>query len=327
MDVLNQEESPSLDSGMLVEASSDPNSNADPLTPSPNDNNNDSIPRTTFAGDELDGEFTTAHNHPQLRAFCRYARSITSLAFAILLDTTTSNNKSLVSKIVRIVSTVFLYETLYIRGTGMMLWAIAYLMDHGWYLLAATCSVVLLLLCCGLLVVLEWMWAWQGRAISFLGDGSSSSGYNRLRSVTVLDDDEMEDDLTLKGWIRHIFRALVSCLIWSLYCAGNVKMDFWIMDSYTEARPNHFKMELRLINSFLAAPILLGAAMLLYVAYPSFYRWHSLFERLSDYSRGVENNATNFASSEELASETFTIQVDDDDNEMSMGVGMQNLII
>jgi len=324
--VLNQEESPTLDSGMPAGASFDPNNNTDPLGPSSNDNNNNdtSIPRTTFAGDELDGEFIAAHNYPQLRAFFRYARSIASLAFAIVLDTTSSNNKSLVSKIAKIVSTGFLYAMVFSRGTGMMLALISYLMDHGWYLLAATCSVVLLLLCCGFLVILEWMWAWQGRVISYLGD--SSSGYNRLRSVTVLDDDEMEDDLTLMGWIRHIVRALVSCLVWSLYCAINIKVDFWITVDYIPSRPNFFKIVLVLINFLAAVPILVGAALLLYVAYPSFYRWHSLFERLSDYSRGVNNNATNFASSEEIDSEAFTIQVDED-NEISMGDGMQNLII
>mmetsp|Transcript_13328 Transcript_13328/g.33531 ORF Transcript_13328/g.33531 Transcript_13328/m.33531 type:complete len:329 (+) Transcript_13328:218-1204(+) len=325
--VLNQEES--LDTGLAetMVASFDQN-NTDPLGPPSSSDNDSSIPRTTFAGDdelEESAEFTAARNNPRLRSFLRYTRSILALASTVLLDLTRADNKSLVSKIVRIVSTGFVYATIYTTLTGMMLWAIAYLMDHGWYLLAATSSVVLLLVCCILLVVYEWMWSWQGRVVSYVG---SNSGYHRLRSVTVLNDDEMEDDLTLRGWIRQIVRALVSCLVWSLYCVLNVKIDFWITDLYMEARPNYFKIELRLVNCFEAAPILLGAALLLYVAYPSFYQLTGWMERLSTYARGADNNATQtFASTEELDSERYTIQVDEEDNEVTMGVGMQNLII
>eukprot|EP00533_Pseudo-nitzschia_delicatissima_P013280 CAMPEP_0197271400 /NCGR_PEP_ID=MMETSP1432-20130617/8495_1 /TAXON_ID=44447 /ORGANISM="Pseudo-nitzschia delicatissima, Strain UNC1205" /LENGTH=326 /DNA_ID=CAMNT_0042736817 /DNA_START=24 /DNA_END=1000 /DNA_ORIENTATION=- len=323
--VLNQEES--LDTGMAetMGVSFDQN-NTDPLGPPSSNDNDSSIPRTTFAGDdelEESAEFTAARNNPRLRSFLRYTRSILALASAVLLDLTRSDNNSLVSKIMRIVATGFVYATIYTTLTGMMLWAIAYLMDHGWYLLAATSSVVLLLVSCILLVVYEWMWSWQGSVVSYLG---SNSGYHRLRSVTVLNDDEMEDDLTLRGWIRQIVRALVSCLVWSLYCVLNVKIDFWITDLYVEARPNYFKIELRLVNCFEAAPILLGAALLLYVAYPSFYQLTAWMERLSAYARGADNSATQtFASTEELDSERYTIQVDEEDNEVTMGVGMQNL--
>merc|ERR1711933_649805 len=112
----------------------------------------------------------------------------------------------------------------------MGLWVIAYLMDHSWYLLAVTCSVVLIFLCAIFLAFYEWMWQWQGRTFSLLCAGSdniSNSGYNILRSVNILDDDDMEDDLTLRGWIKQIFRALLSCLVWLLYCVFNIKIDFW----------------------------------------------------------------------------------------------------
>ena len=284
--------------------------------------NGDSLPRTTFAGDELEeGEFTASNDQSRFRFFLRYIRSFLTLLFSILLDLFSANNKSILSKTIRILATGFVYATVYTSTTGMLLWTIAYLMDHGWYLLAVTSSVVLLLLCCAILVLYEWMWLWQGRAISFLCRDSSSIGYNRLRSVNVLDDDEMEDDLTFVGLIRQTVRGLVCCLVWSLYCVLNIKIDVWITDHYILARPEHFAIELRLVNCFEAALALLGAAVLLYFAYPSFYRWNFAASANTDADTTIA-----FASTEEIDNEGYTIEVDQD-NEAGMGLGMQNLII
>jgi len=279
-----------------------------------------------------DAEFTTIHDRSAFRSFLRYTCSIIALILHCMLDLTNANNKTIVSWIVRISFTIISYGTLYTSSTGMLLWAIAYLMDHGWYLLAVTCSVVLIFLCAILLAFYEWMWQWQGPAFSILCAGSgnnTNSGYNRLRSVNILDDDDMEDDLTMRGWIKQIFRALVCCLIWSLYCAGNVKIDFWITDQYMMARPTYYAFELRLVNCFEAAPILLGAALLLHCAYPNLLHRNFCREYLSETSTltgTMDTMAEPFASSEDNDSERYSIVVDED-NGVTMGVGIQNLII
>lgn len=279
-----------------------------------------------------DDEFTAAHSRSLFHSFLRYTRAIFALLSVCVLDLTSANNTSFVSKIVRIFVTVSIYGTVFTSSTGLLMWAIAYLMDHGWYLLAVTCSVVLLLLCVVLLVFYEWMWQWQGRIISVLCGGSdinSHRGYNILRSVNILDDDDMEDGLTLRGWIKQIIEALVSCFIWVLYCMLNVKVDFWITDQYIVARPAYHTIELRLVNCFEAAPVLLGAALLLYYAYPSFYRLSFHHERVSTsatISGNVDTIDVPFASTEDENNTRYTIGVDED-NEVTIGAGMQNLII
>jgi len=280
---------------------------------------------TTTAGDEGDdNEFTTGENRSLFRSFLKYTRAILALLGAFVLDLTNANNQSIVSKIVRIVATIFTYGTIYTSATGVLLWTIAYLMDHGWYLLAVTCSMVTLLLCGVFLALCEWMWQWQGRVVAYVcgGDNGSNIGYNRLRSVNILDDDDMEDDLTFRGWVKQIIHALVTSLIWSLYCALNVKIDFWITDQYLVARPSHYSIELRLVNCFEAAPVLIGASVLLYFAYPSFYRWN--FSRESSSSlvaatATVDTIAAPFATAEDMDNDRF--------NEATMGAGMQSLII
>jgi hypothetical protein len=366
MEFLNQEESSSnirIVNTTEHDVSIDQQYDVDPLSPHvptttqlPNSNVTDSsmarMTNNNFTNEEEEGsegnnddddEFTASHNRSRFRSFVQYTHAILALLSAVVLDLTSANNKSVLSKIVRIVATAFTYVTIFTSATGLLLWAIAYLMDHGWYLLAVTSAVMLLLQCALLLAFYEWMWQWQGRVISYLcgsSDNNSNSnsyiGYNRLRSVHILDDDDMEDHLTLRGWIKQIVRALVTCLIWSLYCAWNVKVDFWITDQYMEARPAYYAIELRLVNCFEAATILLGAALLLYYAYPSFYRLNFCRDRLpSSATTSITGTTVDttiadvpfaFASTEDVDNESYTIAVDED-NEVTMGVGMQNLII
>lgn len=279
-------------------------------------------------------DFTANHHRSRLRSFLRYTRAILTLLSAFLLDLTSANNASIVSKIVKLFLTTFTYAVVYTSATGQLLWAIAYLMDHAWYLLAVTCSIVLMLGCGIVLAFYEWMWRWQERVLLLMGGNSNNNnnsgnigGYDRLRSVNILDDDEMEDDLSLRAWIKRISHALISCLIWSLYCVLNVKVDFWITDQYVVARPVYYQIELRLVNCFEAAPILMGAALLLYYAYPSFYRWNFHREQLSIYS--TNNNGTvvePFASTGNSNHNHNHIIVDDEDDEMAMRM-QQSLII
>ena len=333
MQVLNQNEettAESLSIGMIAgtaDVPGDHQGGADPLVPTTNLPVNASrFPHQAGQGDDDDDEFTLARDRSR---FLRYTRAILTLSSSVLLDLTNAQNKSVVSRIIRVVATGFSYVAVYTSFTGMMLWAVAYLMDHGWYLLAVTTSVVLLLVCGVLLAFYEWMWQWQGRAMTNLCSNNSRFGYNRLRSVNVLDDDEMEDDLSLRGWIKQIVHALVTCSIWSLFCVLNVKVDFWITDQYIHARPAFFRFELILVNCLEAAPILLGAAVLLYYAYPSFYRLEFSRDQLSSsgtIAGAVDTIDIPFASTEDVDNERYTIAVDED-NEVSMGVGMQNLII
>jgi len=310
---------------------SDPLSPPAPTTQLPADTNE--TPQTTnFAtgeegSDGNDDEFSVPHDHTHFRLFLRYTHAVLALLSAVVLDFTSANNKSIASKIIRIIVTALTYGMIYTSATGFLMLAIVYLMDHGWYLLAVACSIVLLLLCGILLAFCEWMWQWQGRFTSFLSVGSdnfSNIGYNRLRSVNILDDDGMEDDLTLRKLIKQIVHALVTSLIWSLYCVLSAKLAFWITDHYEMARPTFHPIELRLVSCFEAAPVLLGAALLLYYAYPSFYRWSCCLERAShsrDVTETVDALAVPFSLTEDPNDERYTIVVDDD-NEVT-----QSLII
>jgi hypothetical protein len=301
-----------------------------------------------YTNDNDDDEFTASRNRSRFRSLLRYTRAILALFFAVVLDLTSANNKSILSKIVRIVVTAFTYLTIYTNATGLLFLAMEYLMNHAWYLLAVTSAVIVLFLSGLLLAFYEWMWQWQGRVMSYLCGGNSSNnisnsytGYNILRSVTVLDDDDMEDDLTLKGWIKQIVLALVTCLIWSLSCVGIMKVDFWITDHYVKARPQAYEIEHYLLDAFETAPILLGAALLLYCAYPSFYRLNFSRDRLPSSASFITsftgttpvdttidaNVSFAFASNEDVDNGSYTIEVVDEDDEVTMGVGMQHLII
>jgi hypothetical protein len=274
----------------------------DPLCPSQQSHNtfnvdddiNATIPIVEEGNEDENNDFTTNHNHSCFRSFFRYARAIFVLLLEFVFNLTTFDSTSIVSKIVKLFITVSSYTIVYTSVTARLLWAVHYLMEHNWYILVVTCSVVLLFGSVIVLACYEWMWRWQDRTLSWLGADSiggydaiigidnnndngdtSSNRRQRLRPVTILDDDDMEDDLSLRAWTKRIGYGLICCLIWSLYCVIIVTFDFFITDQYIIGRPSYYKIELRLLNCFEAAPIMFGAALCkLYYTYPYIYRWH-----------------------------------------------------
>jgi len=349
--------------------------------PAHNDNDNDNDNGNDNNNDNDD--FTADYNRSRWRRIAKYTRSVLFLLSACVLDLTSATNASVVSKAARTALTILAYAWVYTPYTGQLLWAIAYLMDHGWYLLAVTCSVVLLLGCGVLLVLLEWMWRWRERCwalLSFRGSGGNGNGndstgfgdslqsnsnsnlylYDRMpfRSVRVLDDDEMEDDWTLRKWIRTIAKWLVVCGVWALFCALNIRIDFWITDRYKEARQEYHPLELRLVNGFEGVPILVGAALLYACACPVLFRTRlslslsfvSLLRtdrggRLDggENDNGNDNGNGNFGYNDndndnggmplfvveetvDFDHDNYTIAIGGDD-EVGIGRGMQSLII
>lgn len=264
-------------------------------------------------------EFSANNDPSRFRPVLKYSWSVLALARDFVLDLTHVSNTSLVAKVARIALTVLLYVGVYTPCTGHLVYAMSYLKDHGWYLLAVTTAVVLLLGSGLVLAVYEWCWGWQQRCLS---NSSSRSAYDRLRSVTVLDDDDMEDRLTLRGWLKRFGLGLVYCGVWSVYCALNATVDFWITDLYRHARPEYFSIELLLVNCLEAAPFLVGAATQWTVAYPGMFR----FDRAPPAAR--EQPFSSLFHEEEFAGGgdgEYTITVHDD--EVVFGNGMQNLIL
>ncbi|VEU41401.1 unnamed protein product [Pseudo-nitzschia multistriata] len=278
-----------------------------------------------------DNDFTADYNRSRFRSAAKYARAVLALASAFVLDLTSAGNTTLVSVAARVSLTLFAYAVVYTSASRMLLMAIAYLMNHGWYLLAASCALILLLGCGILLAVCEWMWRWQDRALSVLD--RNNIGYDRLRSVNVLDDDEMEDGPSLRAWVRRIGSAVFACLVWSLFCALSANADAWIADAYKGARPSAPSIELRLVGCLEGLFLLAGAALLLYVACPSFYRLHLHLSRpgalgtaavpLAHDERGLGfGGGLDFDFDD---NDNYTITVRED--EVTVGRGIQNLIL
>eukprot|EP00539_Tryblionella_compressa_P007666 CAMPEP_0178764016 /NCGR_PEP_ID=MMETSP0744-20121128/17540_1 /TAXON_ID=913974 /ORGANISM="Nitzschia punctata, Strain CCMP561" /LENGTH=314 /DNA_ID=CAMNT_0020419111 /DNA_START=199 /DNA_END=1143 /DNA_ORIENTATION=+ len=262
----------------------------DPLSPSPshenvNNSSNDSI--LPIIEDDGSDDFTN-RDSSLFRRLLKYSWSISRLVVVdVLLEWTSADNPSLVSKLSRLALTSSSYILLYTSLTGQLLWGIAYLMDHKWYILAASGSVTVLFLSVLLLTALEWMWRWQervffpilasltGRNNSAAGSGYDPVGIRRGRHVVVQEDEDMDDDLSLRGWLKRFGRIFVFCFVWLLYCICNIKLDFWVWSQYVVARPAYHPFELRFVNTLEAAPILAGAAVFMYFAYPQFFHWHT----------------------------------------------------
>jgi hypothetical protein len=275
---------------------------------------NPSTPPSNYAfshSNEDFSDFTNNNNNQSLVGGCvKYLFALCRmLVVEFLLNWTSADNTSLVSKLLRCVSTLFSYAMLYTTLTGHLLWGIAYLMDHGWYLLAASGSVTLLLLSSLFLTSYEWMWRWQEHFFfpmistccrTFNATDAGSMDYvavatttttttnsdglqqRRRRPVIIHDEEGMDDDLSVRGWLKRFTRIFGVCCVWLLYCIVNIKVDFWITDQYTLARPEYHPYELKLLNCVEASPILFGAALLLCVAYPAFYRWHDAPPMIQD---------------------------------------------
>jgi hypothetical protein len=268
-----------------------------------------SSPPSYYASSHEDfSDFGNNNNHNfSLATSCvKYLYALSRmLVVELLMDWTSADNTSLLSKLLRCVSSLFSYTLLYTTLTGHLLWGIAYLMDHGWYLLASSGSVTLLLLSSLVLTSYEWMWRWQehfflplvrkcGLMCGMTDAGSMvyasvattttiNSNDDRQpqhqpppqrRTVIIHDEEDMDDDLSVRGWLKRFARIFGVCVAWLLYCIVNIKVDFWITDQYMLARPEYHLSELQLVNCVEATPILLGAAILLYFFYPAFYHWH-----------------------------------------------------
>ena len=242
-------------------------------------------------------EFNTS-SKSKFWQYLRYVWSVLVLATKISLDQLHAHNTSMLSRLLRLSVSVFFYAMVYTTTTGMLILGMAFLWDQGWYPLMMSCAMMILFLACILLLALEWMWLWQSKVTSMI---CSSNSYLRLRSIAVLDDDEMEDDLTLQGWTKLFTRIGVACVIWLVYCFLIVKADFWITDNYPLS--NQYAIVLKLVNCFVVAPFPLGAAVLLYFAYPPSYRLN-----FAAYANGT------FATSEEMDNEGYTIPVEDPEN-------------
>lgn len=231
------------------------------------------------ADEDFSNDFNNDNNSNR-RHPLYYCYSVSRLLVVdVIFDWTSAENVSLLSKGIRVTMTICSYFLLYTTFTGHLLWGIAYLNDHGWYLLAASGSVTLLLLSAVVLTSYEWMWRWQERCFLPLIARTSSEysllgGSNQRRAVTVHDDGDMDDDLSLRAWLKRFVKLGIACVVWLLYCMVNLKVDFWVTDQYMTARPQYHRYELQLVNGLEAAPILVGAAVLLYVAYLPFYAWH-----------------------------------------------------
>ncbi|KAG7374940.1 hypothetical protein IV203_014035 [Nitzschia inconspicua] len=227
------------------------------------------------------------NNNNRGRRLLHYGYSVSRLLIVdVLLELTSADNTSLVSKLLRLSMTVGSYFLLYTTATGHLMWGIAYLNDHGWYLLAASGSITLLLISTLVLTSYEWMWRWQERVclpivrrISCCGNNDQSileysAIGGRRRMVVLHGEDDMEEDLSLRAWLRRFGKIATACVVWLFYCLANIKVDFWITDQYILARPQYHRYELQLVNGLEAAPILVGAALLLYWTYLPFYTWH-----------------------------------------------------
>lgn len=176
---------------------------------------------------------------------------------------TSADNDSLASRGLRVVLTVLSYAFFYTKTAGTLLNGMVYLVDHHWYVLSATCAVVVLALSAALLFAYEWMWRWQVWVLA-------STSPSQHRVVTVEDD----DDQSWQAWAKKLGRIALIFLVWSVFCWVNVRLDYLVFWSqYSVAHPK-FNLELILVNCLQAGPILAGSAFTLYHLYPAFYTWH-----------------------------------------------------
>jgi hypothetical protein len=181
-------------------------------------------------------------------------------------DVTSAENGSAPSRIIRIVLSGLLYCSLYTKVSGTLLNAMVYLVDHSWYLLAVTCSVVVLGISYSLLILYEWMWHWQSQSLVWLSP-SAQSTYRRIVTHDV--DDE---DATWQTWAKKVARGTLIVVAWAFYCWGNVRLDYMVFWSqYSDAHPR-YNLELLFVNSLQAAPILVGAVYTISLLFPAFYQ-------------------------------------------------------
>jgi len=174
------------------------------------------------------------------------------------------DNEASMSLALRAFVGLFSYTVIYTKVTGTLLNGVLFLVTHRWYVLAMTCSVVVLLVSAALLSLLQWMFNWQGR---FLAQTVTSDPQRIRRSLHVEDD----DDLSMLTWAKAAAHCLLVCILWTIFCWVNVRLDyalFW--HQYSTANPV-YNMELYVVNALQALPILLGAAYAVYHLAPSLF--------------------------------------------------------
>ena len=174
------------------------------------------------------------------------------------------DNESTLSLVLRVFLGFFSYCFVYTRVARVLLNTMAYLVAHRWHILAMTCSTIVLLVSAALLSLLQWMFNWQGHLLASISDP------RRLRRLVRVEDDE-HDDNSILWWAKMIGRSLLICALWAVYCVVNVHLDyalFW--HQYSAGNPS-FNLELLVVNSLQAGPILLGSAYAIYHLVPSFY--------------------------------------------------------
>jgi hypothetical protein len=177
---------------------------------------------------------------------------------------TRHDNESLISLVFRILLGAFSYCFVYTRIAGALLNTMAYLVAHRWYILAMTCSIIVLLVSAALLSLLQWMFNWQGRLLASVSDP------RRLRRLVHVEDDDHDDDSIL-AWAKMIGRSLLICVLWAVYCVVNVHLDYALFWHQYSAGNPIFNLELLVVNSLQAGPILLGSVYAMYHLVPSLF--------------------------------------------------------
>lgn len=186
---------------------------------------------------------------PVVKSFLRIAQTATRF-----------DNEALWSLLLRTFLGFISYCFFYTKLAGLLLNALAYLVAHRWYVLSMTCSIVVLIASAAMLELLQWLFNWRGRLLA---------AYRHGRILNV--EQDYLDDESVMAWAKTIGRLVVVSSIWTIYCYVNVRLDyalFW--HQYSVGNPA-FNLELLLVNSLQAGPILLGAAYTIHRMNPSLY--------------------------------------------------------
>lgn len=196
-------------------------------------------------------------------------------SWSLVSEATSAENTSTANLAIRVAVTFLTYVVFYTRTVGVLMTGIWFLVAHHWYVLASTCSVVILLLSSVVLISFEWMWQWQAKLMSFFFQGSAARG----RRQVIVDEDYGEGDQQFDSWqvwSKKLCRGALILLGYTVYCWLNIKLDhkvFWAQ--YDHAHPKH-NLELFFVNCLQAAPILVGAGFTLYKLDPRLIRWHGM---------------------------------------------------
>lgn len=196
-------------------------------------------------------------------------------------NTTIQRGKKLIAKCI---VTICSYVLFYTSVSSYFAFAILYLFDHSWYLLAWTMTIGLLAVSALLLTTYQFMWKWQSSVLLLFNsnrhhnslNGSRSNSQADLEATLTLQQQEDDFDLDLehwKDWLKYLARQLGILFVWMIYVLIVVKIDFWIWNQYNISHPTYHATfwELRLVNGLQALPFLPGSAICLYYLLPRYY--------------------------------------------------------